>query len=721
MESKRITLYFAVLSVALGCGGGDDEILVPETIRIIPSSNNQSAPVTAFLNLPLAVEVLTSDGRPAVRAGVQWVSSVPGGSVADRVSVVGGDGLAIMSYRAATNPGDFMITATLVSRGDRSANFNTRAIARAVVTEVVPPGFGGGDTVVLRGSSMALVDAVEFGSARVSVLITTQTTVSVVAPVCMDPGVIQLVPVQQGVKSAAFSAEYLAGDGIGGLVPGQYVSISSVDVVTCATFPAAGSQGAEYLMVVQSVTGNPGITASYRLSGDTLAPSGAIVLADPVGLALRDRFHDRLREREAEIARMPKPDGVGIADLPQRVVGVGDDRTFMVCSRIGCSDSDDFQQVDAEARFVGDQTILYLDKQAPAGGFADSDFETFGRLIDDRLYVVASVAFGAESDVDGNGRVAILFTPVVNGLTPAAECSNSIFVGFFFGIDIDRAFANDARSNKGEVFYAMTPDPSGSAGCSVSLASVRSLVPVTLVHELQHMISYNQHVLLRGGEKEVLWLDEALSHVAEELAARDFLAGGDEGRFSQFATGNLTNLYQYLRSPTAFSPVAIEGTGSLEERGAGWWLLRWVLDHFGNGSPRALVETSLSGNENIESFAGESIENILIDWAIATYVSDLPGFDAPDRLSFDFWRLRAVFQGFHDRSPSRFPLPFPIVPPEFGSGFGQVTGAVRSGSGDYFQLLQQPMGPGFGIVLTNGSGGATQAAANVRLNILRIR
>jgi hypothetical protein len=40
------------------------------------------------------------------------------------------------------------------------------------------------------------------------------------------------------------------------------------------------------------------------------------------------------------------------------------------------------------------------------------------------------------------------------------------------------------------------------------VVEVQAFVPITFIHEFQHMISFNQHVLVRGGDGEVLWLNE---------------------------------------------------------------------------------------------------------------------------------------------------------------------------------------------------------------------
>ena len=86
-------------------------------------------------------------------------------------------------------------------------------------------------------------------------------------------------------------------------------------------------------------------------------------------------------------------------------------------------------------------------------------------------------------------------------------------------------------------------------------------MPATFVHEFQHMISFGQHVLARGGASESLWLNEGLSHIAEELAGKYFEAKfpPPSGRtdvnqlFPDSAQGYLTpnmrNAQRFLRTP----------------------------------------------------------------------------------------------------------------------------------------------------------------------------
>ena len=175
-------------------------------------------------------------------------------------------------------------------------------------------------------------------------------------------------------------------------------------------------------------------------------------------------------------------------------------------------------------------------------------------------------AFGAESDVDRDGRVSVLMTPVVNRLTPTEDCDVEFITGFFFALDVDPAFRDDQRSNQVEVLYSLVADPTGSITCEHSAERIRRLVPVTFSHELQHMINYNQHVLRRQGDSETLWLNEAMSHLAEELASLHFLALGDTEAFSRFVIGDLFNAFLFLEDPGAVFALFVAGTGTLEDR-----------------------------------------------------------------------------------------------------------------------------------------------------------
>ena len=60
-----------------------------------------------------------------------------------------------------------------------------------------------------------------------------------------------------------------------------------------------------------------------------------------------------------------------------------------------------------------------------ADGFANGDLSGIGNLFDQTLFPIDINAFGQPSDIDQNGRMIMLMTPVVNALVTAADCTKS--------------------------------------------------------------------------------------------------------------------------------------------------------------------------------------------------------------------------------------------------------------------------------------------------------
>jgi hypothetical protein len=224
--------------------------------------------------------------------------------------------------------------------------------------------------------------------------------------------------------------------------------------------------------------------------------------------------------------------------------------------------------VTAVARSVGTKVAIYLDKTVPtADSLRQEDLDELARTFDTYHHPIDVAAFGSESDLDANGVVVVLLTDAVNALTP--NCSNGRILGYFWGGDM----LNVTGSNHAEVFYAMVPAPnSGSCTGATRKNTVDRLKP-TLIHEFQHMISFNQHALVRGGPSEVTWLNEGLSHFAEELAGDSTNIPNSEcvgftSCLSQYASGDLLNAWDYLSDTRRISGVPSGSTGTLEERGA---------------------------------------------------------------------------------------------------------------------------------------------------------
>jgi len=524
------------------------------------------------------------------------------------------------------------------------------------------------------------------------------------------------------------------------LAANQYVSIDPATGSGCMVFPATAALAAEYLLVPQLTSGVPGQTAGFRLGGDTILPAPSAPVQSTAELGAADQFHRflRLGDEQRSWGFAPEPFSAAGA-TPQASAaasppGMGSLRTFQVCAKTDCTR---FDRVGARVRALKTKVAIYVDTLAPSGGLDSASLDNIANTFDQRLYAIDTAAFGRESDIDSNTVVLVLMTNTVNKLVTASQCNTSGFVaGFFFGADLDPAFRNDSRSNKGEVFYSIVADPSGTLSCSHSTLEVQNFVPVTFIHEFQHMISFNQHVLVRsnpGGE--LLWLNEGLSHYAEELGGRsytlspaapvaDCTIGNTDCRFWG---GNLLNAYEYMDSTSRHFLLPTAGIGSLAERGAAWLFVRYVVDRYAAGSTmadwntltRSLVGTAQTGAANIANVTGDPFTTVVSRWALANYMTDRGG--APPELQYDSWRLHSVFSSLHTQRPQTFHNFYPLVPTISPGRLVNLSGTLRAGSGIYHRATQPAGDPGFTLSFTAPNGGPIDPATMPRLNVIRLQ
>jgi hypothetical protein len=493
----------------------------------------------------------------------------------------------------------------------------------------------------------------------------------------------------------------------------------------------AGSVETEYLYLPVGTEGretDEGVSAPYTITGS--APSAAAAaVRSPLLSAFQTplpagAFHTMLRARERALSQSSTAalfDRGGTAPEGASPPLVGDKRTFDVCATTTCRT---FVQSSATAKAVGDRVAVYVDDAAPAGGYSDADLVDVAGLFDDYLYPIDIEAFGQESDIDANDVVIVLLTHRVNALSPDCNATESVILGYFFGADLLPRGPNNPGSNEAEIFYGLVPD-ADNPDCSVPETFALSRLPATFVHEFQHMISFNQHRLVRGASSEDTWLNEGLSHFAEELAGLQVpdtecpISGSCADDF--LAQGDLVNAFAYLESPEDFFLIEPgSSTGRLEERGANWLFVRWLVDHFATDSllgadlTRRLVATNLVGSANVVAQTGVDFSMLVPEWQLSNYLDDLTGFDQPAaRLRYKTWNFRQVAE-----TNAR---PFPLVPDNTtGPGYFH-TGTLRAGSGRHVLVVQPPGDAAVDLQLTGGLGQPFPSRVDPRIALVRIR
>lgn len=178
---------------------------------------------------------------------------------------------------------------------------------------------------------------------------------------------------------------------------------------------------------------------------------------------------------------------------------------------------DDPAPITGRCAYDGQFVQIWVDNaQDAVVKLTDDQAAEIGAEFDSIIYPLITENFYSVSDLDGNGKVAILCFDIDNDAAQA-QLPDVYTAGYF---DENDLLANsDQPSNQMEIFYIDTyPAMMESyANLDVTNPIVDRCYP-TLAHELQHMASFNCDVLVEGDPNWCdIWMDEALSRAAEDL------------------------------------------------------------------------------------------------------------------------------------------------------------------------------------------------------------
>jgi hypothetical protein len=507
----------------------------------------------------------------------------------------------------------------------------------------------------------------------------------------------------------------------GGTSGGEYVLIpfnSTTDTLLVGTrIPFSASASG-----TSATTGTPPLAASaLRAAGPSqVLPARRLDHSFELGLRQRERayFGPYMRAR----GRGPRPlrSLTGAPGGIQGIRGLG--ATPAVGTTVTLNANGDDECTIATNRLsrvaaVSNNAIVVVDQTAPAGGFTDAEYLSFATTFDTLVFGMDTAAFGAPFDMDGNGRVILFFTSAVNALTPPG--AGGFVGGFFFSRDLFPVVATPqvnfacATSNEGEMFYLPVVDPNGLFnGFFKVKATMQTDIIATLAHEFQHLINASRriYVTVAAVDFEVVWLNEGMSHIAEELLyyrvsryapKQDIgytvaVAPQSLSAINSYQVENLGRYEDYLASTDLNSPYQLND--SLATRGATWNLLRWALDQSPNPQSsylKALVDNDKWGQPNFNQvFAG--VGGVLggtRQEVIANFF-DNSGISIASQYAFPSWNFRDLLP--HLGSP------FPLIPKKLLPGAPQTYSLVGGGSG--YLRFRVNAGGVAGITMASGSG-----------------
>jgi len=376
---------------------------------------------------------------------------------------------------------------------------------------------------------------------------------------------------------------------------------------------------------------------------------------------------------------------------------------------------------------VGAKSIVLADTLNPANGFSDADYQRFATRFDTLVYPLDVDNFDAPKDIDGNGRVMVLFTKYVNEQTPP---NADFFVGgFFHPRDLFPKVATDRllscpTSNEGEMFYMLVPDPTGTInGNRHSLGFVDTLTVGVLAHEFQHLINASRRIYENTDAEdfEETWLDEGLAHIAEELLyyhesglqprqhLTDALIRSSPARYAIWkadASSNFARLLEYIQSPGSASPID-QQNDELATRGASWAFLRYAVDRAFTtdaGVWRRFANSTVTGLGTVERALLTDPRPFLADFTLADYLSDL-GINDDPRFVHQSWNYRNIFSiTFGSRDGGVF-TPLGYYPIKLTGLADRVATpvSVKGGSASYYRLAV-PAGKDALVTFASGQG-----------------
>jgi hypothetical protein len=427
-----------------------------------------------------------------------------------------------------------------------------------------------------------------------------------------DSGVDTKVDTRPAVPEAAVDHR-LQPDGPSVLPLGQFAElVADGDGVISGSTPTTGAE--EYLLLLLSLNETP--LKAYKYTTTEGSTQGMV---DPrsegasPGDGRRCTFQDRLRQiLDSRPQALFSPKRWQAASEPPKL---GEQRTFSI------SDGVEDKMITGEVIAVDSVAAYWLDKTTtPLASVSSTTLaelaDGFGKIVVPR----ERVYFGKESDIDGDGTISVLFSPLVSSTATA----------YFSPCDVlDPAQVPICKaSNRMELLY-MTPPSSLQPPMNTAKAILE-----TVAHELQHAIYFNHKYLMQNriGGIENPYITEGLSALAQDLS------GYQGGNF--FVTMAGLEGVNTISVPNSTSEAVKDYVGGNDDgimRGAGYLLLRYLFDRAGGddldaaGTPKdkggiawlhAFEDSKEINTANFTQSTGLTLSDLIVDFWSAMALSN---------------------------------------------------------------------------------------------------
>ena len=533
------------------------------------------------------------------------------------------------------------------------------------------------------------------------------------------------------------------------LAPGQTLVAEPPASATCALRLPAGNPGDRYrvgIVSLRTAQDNSVTTGSLTLTPQGAVSATATRLREPAPPPLLNaqqmavlegsarvaeataRVHERLRASEEDMLRRLGPSvtpRVPIAFAPAGPFLVSSARKSFIASSGGKCSLEGKTPITGLLVAQNPIIAVYQDSvQAQLQPVLEKHVKDILEFFTKFGESTIEEYFGAIPDRDNNGQVVVLVTPVASGNTAA----------FVWGGD--QLDASDCpASNQMELVYF-----SATHINNISESNYQALE--TLVHEVKHVVSFNQRVTGGGfPNTHPSWMEEGTAEIASEIASRKAWAAnggppqnGVVTRGSFPASGTPTTPENYgvylrlLRSRQYLStqPNSLMNAPANETfflYGSGWHFHRFLGDSYGGASSGLDADAPLFSEQNssanppglpgLLTLTGKPIEALFPEYAAAAMLN---GSEAPPPqigfTTYDFPSAATVLPGNFGA------YPYPVTGTASDPSVSFATGGTWSG----------PLGSaGLRIhdFVSNGTGDGADVTALVdrpaKLVIVRLR
>ncbi len=571
------------------------------------------------------------------------------------------------------------------------------------------------------------------------------------------------------------------GDGTGVVTKPSDISsmnVGEVRVLNPSDIPngidlPAGSGARDYVIIVGNTSAQHDVPASYVVKADK-SPTGSFGIEAaanlqaqsslqlnqvPLARTPQEAVESRVRSFERTKLALRTPSGsFGISGLSARrsaqvaqasVPAVGDVINVKVPDASTTNLCTNYFQTQAVVASVSQKAILMVDTLdgPPSLLFTQAQMDSITQEFDNVTYPTDAAYFNTPTDVDGNGHIIMLFSGEINKLTPPGTTGGFVG-GFFFAGDffptIDTPQAQGcAQSNGAEIFYLLSPDPTGRFGNIRSTSSVRQGTRGTIAHEFQHMINAGnrfQNPLVSNFEST--WLDEALAHFAEDAVGRVQRGFGDlqtltfadlvpcnspcaqRNDFNAFFFQNLARLTYWMDKPDQFSPTSAMADTSLATRGAAWAIVRYAADNYSNALPRTFTRALVAGPDTgVKNFAAATkvpIDTVVKGWLVSMYADHLGITGLDGKYQYRSYNFRSVMPPVAQSVLSLSAQTYPLRIQSIGSGSDNITSKNLSGTGTYFRLTVAAGATAKNVKILDTSGNVASFAGE-HIYVLRVQ